>query len=107
MRMPTKLRLNSRPWRVSIQGPSKMGDANGWCHYDKSQIHLLAGLDPVLRAETALHELMHAVRHVQGHEYGAEVEEGYVRSLASGLIGAMRDNPEFFLWLFFTANHES
>lgn len=49
--------------------------------------------------DTVLHEVLHAIRQSQGREYGGEVEEDYVRSLATGLTVVLRDNPEFAKWL--------
>jgi hypothetical protein len=42
---------------------------------------------------------MHAVLHMQGRESGGEVEEEYVRALATGLTGVFQDNPELAAWL--------
>ncbi|QSI31481.1 hypothetical protein GNX71_18610 [Variovorax sp. RKNM96] len=49
--------------------------------------------------DTIVHEVFHAIRHTQGRENGGAVEEDYVRSLATGLIGVIQDNPAFAKWL--------
>ncbi len=49
---------------------------------------------------------MHAIRFTQGREYGGEVEEDYVRSLATGLTNVFRDNPGLLRWIANTLKHD-
>ena len=49
-------------------------------------------------ADTLLHEVMHSVLRQQGRVY-ADEEEVYVRALATGLAGVLRDNPSLRLYL--------
>jgi len=95
----TSLRIAGRPYVVWRRKAKAMGDAAGLHWGAKSRIDILAGQTPVEEADTLLHEVMHAILYCQGREYGGEVEETYVRALATGLIGVLQDNPEFASWL--------
>lgn len=76
-----------------------MQGAYGLWHESRNRIDYRTRLAADIKRDTILHELMHAIRSLQGREYGGEVEEDYVRSLATGLIGVFDDNPEFAEWL--------
>lgn len=93
------IRLGAREWALRYRRPSSMAGAAGLCHYDKATLDIAIGQSPMDEADTVLHEVFHAIRYCQGRDYGDEVEEDYVRSLSTGLIVALKDNPEFALWL--------
>jgi hypothetical protein len=99
--------VNGRIFKVRYSPPSTMPDAMGLCHYDKSLIELRTGQSPLDVRDTLLHEVMHAIRYSQGREYGGKVEEDYVRTLATGLLGVLQDNPEFARWLLLPPNTDS
>ena len=99
---PPGIRLGGRPWKFRFRRPSSMPDAAGLCHYAKAGIDIRQGQSPVDEADTILHEVFHAILYCQGREYGEEVEETYVRALATGLVAALQDNPEFASWLLST-----
>lgn len=52
-------------------------------------------------ADTLLHEILHAIwRETSLNEtIDAEVEEKIVRTLTTGLVGVLRDNPAVVRWL--------
>lgn len=76
-----------------------MPEAYGEWHEEPRRIDLRSDMSAFDLRDTALHELMHAIRALQGREYGGEIEEDYVRSLATGLTVVLRDNPQFARWL--------
>lgn len=76
-----------------------MPDAYGEWHEEPRRVDLRDDMSAFDLRDTTLHELLHAIRSLQGREYGGEVEEDYVRSLATGLTVVLRDNPEFARWL--------
>lgn len=76
-----------------------MPDAAGLCRYDKALIDIQQGQLPIDEADTVLHEVFHAILYCQGRDYGGDIEETYVRALATGLVAALQDNPEFATWL--------
>lgn len=81
-----------------IKRLKRMKDA-GNCDYVKAELRVSANQDDLEQKDALLHEVMHAIRYQQGREYGGEVEEDYVRSLATGLIAVLQDNPDFAAWL--------
>lgn len=92
----TAVRILGRIWRIKfVKGLS----TDGLCEYGKATLKVRTGMDLHDRKDTVLHELMHAVLYQQGREYGDEVEETYVRALATGLIGVFQDNPDLAAWL--------
>ena len=71
----------------------------GEMHGDTGTILIQEGQSRESLKDTLLHEVFHAIRYQQGREDGGKVEEDYVRSLATGLIGVLSDNPTFAKWL--------
>lgn len=71
----------------------------GEMHGDTGTILIQEGQTRESLKDTLLHEVFHAIRYQQGREDGGKVEEDYVRSLATGLIGVLSDNPTFAKWL--------
>lgn len=96
---PTKLKVNGRKFKVKFRAAVRMPEALGLFHSTKHLIEIREDQSPVELRDTVLHELLHALLHSQGREYGGEVEEVYVRAIATGLIGVLRDNPELVQWL--------
>ena len=95
--IPKRLRINGRVFRITAlpaDSPS-LGLMQG----DDGELQIKASADSFVTKDTVLHEVMHAVRYMQGREDGGEVEEDYVRSLATGVLGVLRDNPTFARWL--------
>jgi hypothetical protein len=77
-----------------------MPEAAGLCHYADALIDVRQGQLPIDETDTVIHELFHAILYCQGREQGGEVEETYVRALATGLVVTLKDNPEFANWFF-------
>ncbi len=94
---PQRLRINGRIFRVE---PLPADSPNyGEMRADEGVIAMRPKQDEFTERDTFLHETMHAILHQQGNEDGGKVEEHYVRSLATGLLGVLRDNPTFAKWL--------
>lgn len=100
LKQPSSLRINGHIFKVRTTAAVAMPMAVGLCHHDIGLIELREGQSPIEVRDTLLHEVMHAVRYSQGREYGGDVEEDYVRSLATGLMGVFQDNPVLAQWLF-------
>lgn len=98
-RRPKSIRLGARDYRFRYRRGASMPDVLGLCHNDRALIDIRAGQLPIDEKDTVLHEVLHAILNCQGREYGGEVEETYVRALATGLVVALQDNPEFAQWL--------
>lgn len=96
---PTTLRVNGRVIKVKYRGARTMPNEAGLYHFSDGLIEIRKDQSPVELRDTVLHELLHSILHSQGREYGGEVEEVYVRAIATGLIGVFRDNPRLVAWL--------
>jgi Zn-dependent peptidase ImmA (M78 family) len=85
--------------RLQWKKAESLKDCVGMWHSDKNRIDIARDQQPIDEADTVLHEVMHAVLHHQGREDGGEVEETYVRALATGTLLMLRSNPELAAWL--------
>jgi hypothetical protein len=98
MRRPSRVRIAGRDWRFRYRKQEHM-DALGLTHFAKGLIDIATGMDAFDTRDTVLHEVMHALLAQQGYTtHGDEVEESFVRPLATGLIGVFQDNPELAEW---------
>jgi len=66
--------------------------------FDGETIHIADGQRGPQLADTILHELLHAIYATFGLKDEDE-EERIVSALATGLVGVLRDNPNFARWL--------
>lgn len=98
-RIPRALRVNGRTVRLVARQEARMPSAYGRWHESRHLIEYRTRMPNDIKRDTVLHEVMHAIRSLQGRESGGAVEEDYVRSIATGLIGVLDDNPEFARWL--------
>lgn len=90
------VRILGRSYKVVTL--KRMKDA-GQCDYVAAKIKVKAEQDEHERKDAVVHEIFHGILYQQGREYGGEVEETYVRALATGFIAVLQDNPEFAAWL--------
>ncbi len=92
-----RLKINGRTFRIEAlpADSDNLGEMRG----DAGVIAMRPKQDEFTERDTLLHEAFHAILHQQGNEDGGKVEEHYVRSLATGLLGVLRDNPTFAKWL--------
>lgn len=97
--LPSSIRLAGVDWAIQQRTSRSMHGNLGLCHADQQRIDILKTQTPASAVDTLLHETFHAILHSQGREYGGDTEETYVRALATGLMGALRDNPDFAHWL--------
>jgi hypothetical protein len=96
---PESLGVLGQSYTVKQLPAADLPEAYGYHYADARRIEVRDDMSAFDLRDTTLHELMHAVRAAQGREYGGEVEEDYVRSLATGLTVVFRDNPQFAKWL--------
>lgn len=70
----------------------------GTCHYDPAVISIARYIEKGKRADSLLHEALHAAWYVfKGASHPAD-EEDAVNTLATGTTMIFRDNPELFRW---------
>jgi hypothetical protein len=95
----THIRVNGRDYSLKLRSPTRMPEALGLCHLDTGLIEIRKGQDPYSLRDTLLHETLHAILASQGRNCDPEVEEVFVRALATGLLGVLRDNQWLAPWL--------
>lgn len=99
MTPPSTVKVNGRVVAIKYRAAKHMPDAAGLFHPTRHLIEISKGQDSQETRDTVLHETLHALLYTQGREYGGELEETYVRAIATGLIGVLQDNPAFSTWL--------
>jgi hypothetical protein len=100
---PKSLRIFGRDWKVRKMAKlldEEGNEAVGLSHLEQQIIDVRTKQSSLDTVDTLVHEVFHAIRHCQGRESGGEVEEDYVRTLATGLVGVLSDNPQLATWLF-------
>lgn len=96
---PNTLKVNGRNITIKYLKAERLPGACGLFKSQRSLIEISKDQEPQELRDTVLHEILHAILHTQGREYGGELEEVYVRALATGLLGVFQDNPELHQWL--------
>lgn len=96
---PERLRILGRYFGVTGMLEEHGGLYYGLMEPDTRTIRIADGQSGFDEVDTVIHEVMHAIRFTQGRENGGEVEEDYVRSLATGLTNVFRDNPGLYQWI--------
>jgi len=93
------LRIGCRKYSVQEWADAEMmtTDSYGQCDKQRGIIYICTHLDPIVVADTFLHEIMHAI----WHEYNlqdSDQEERIVHTLSTGLVQVMHDNPQLLTW---------
>ena len=97
---PKSLRINGRKVPIKyMRGDGLPSTAVGLFRSLTASIEISTDQGLGELKDTVLHEALHAILHTQGREYEGEVEELFVRAIATGLYGVFQDNPKFALWL--------
>jgi len=93
------LRIGCRKYSVQEWADAEMmtTDSYGQCDKQRGIIYICTHLDPIVVADTFLHEIMHAI----WHEYNlqdSDQEERIVHTLSTGLVQEMHDNQQLLTW---------
>lgn len=100
--LPSSVLVNGRAMQVKPRPQHKMPGLLGTFSAQYSLIEISKDQAPDEVKDTLLHEVFHALLHTQGREFGGEVEETYVRALATGFVGLLKGDPAFIQWLVST-----
>jgi hypothetical protein len=71
----------------------EMTEKYGWCDKINSRIYIYTGLEPMIVADTLLHEVLHATWAFMGLDEKHD-EEAVVTRLGTGLLCVFYDNPD-------------
>lgn len=71
----------------------EMTEKYGWCDKVNNQIYIYTNSEPMVVADTLLHEILHAVWFYMGLDDKHD-EEAIVNRLATGFTTVLYDNPE-------------
>lgn len=71
----------------------EMTEKYGWCDKVNNQIYVYTSNDPMVVADTLLHEVLHAVWFHMGLDDKHD-EEAVVNRLSTGLTTVLYDNPD-------------
>lgn len=69
----------------------------GECRLEQNEIAVRPGLNPAVELETLVHEMLHAVFHLNGlaQQWGDQIEEQVILRSSPFIYAFMRDNPKF------------
>lgn len=94
MILPPSVRVGPHDFTITPWAPAEAPpDRHGECQADTLTIRLTDYRPPRQVAGTLLHEILHAIWFTQSMP-AEESEENAVTSLAMGLCGVIRDNPD-------------
>lgn len=97
---PTSIRLNGVTWQIRAMTrveflTEERDNLIGQCKHDSTTLQI-ASESPINRQRAVLwHEIVHAVE----GDAGLSFTEEQIRSMASGLFSALRNNPDVARWL--------
>jgi len=99
-KLPTEVDVLNLTYKINwITTPDEGGaEQLGWCDFQSQVIAVTKDLPRQSRAETLLHEIIHAVNHGMGAP-GKILEETFTNKMSVGIATAMRQSPEVFRWL--------
>ncbi len=99
--LPKKLRIGPWDYNISLVHKIDDGQSFGCFTADKCEIQIRVDHPSAPYAvDTVLHELLHAVFHVQSlHESDLEKEEHVVSMVAKAWTQVFRDNPTLLKWI--------
>ena len=90
------VRVLGRKFKIEVK---ELEGMYGRCHKAKAIIQIDPDQDEFSLKDTLLHEIMHAILHQQGFNHEYELEESFVRPLATGIMTVLQDNPKLAAFL--------
>lgn len=92
---PDVVRIMGRNYVILYEDKSILGNgAVGMCSQVNCLITVMEDQHPVEEADTLLHEILHAIWYCMALPEEGLQEEQIVRSMATGLMAVMMDNPK-------------
>lgn len=101
MKRPLHVSILGRPFKVEWRGLGE-NDA-GYCYVAQQRMEIDTELSPDQERSTVVHEAMHAILHITGHDEGTTLthrqEEAITRAMGYALVTLIRENPHLVDWL--------
>lgn len=100
MKPPKHLKIGPHYYKVINDKTGIAADValvRGSCHTERLTIALDANLPHTVKAQTLLHEVIHAC--LEGIVLDKDVDEAVCQALDQTLLSALRDNPELVTFL--------
>jgi hypothetical protein len=98
LNIPDKVKIGWREYVIS-QGEhrsgSKGGDLYGEIEYEEQTIYLYDKQGEENKSATLLHEIIHGIFYISGHDKWRENEE-LINTIAENLYQVIKDNPDIF-----------
>lgn len=94
-KLPKAISVGYRTYGVNPleMADHEMTEKYGWCDKANNQIYVYTGSEPMVVADTLLHEILHAVWFYMGLDDKHD-EEAVVNRLATGFTTVLYDNPD-------------
>jgi hypothetical protein len=110
MKVPKTVQIGPLLWRITTSladyqafALSENDKALGFCRLEDLTIVIKPSIPTVLKQETLLHEVLHAIVATQGGVVptakGSELEEAFVSATSPMLLLVLRDNPDLVAFL--------
>lgn len=98
LKAPKRLKILNLTYSVEFCSKTvrETAESDGWCDFDEQKIVIYDGLANEAKADTFLHECIHAIGWVMGVEWTKE--EQVSRRIATGLCTLWKENPGAFRW---------
>jgi len=101
LKRPSRIKILGKVYTVDFvpEGTQGLeGDDCGLCDSEKLLISVKDGQPAYNEQDTVLHEVIHAITHQMDIEkFMGKHEEKIVRTLATGLLAVIKDNPSSLL----------
>lgn len=97
---PKRLKILNLTYSVEFcsRTARESSGSDGWCDFDDLKIVIYSGLSDEAKADTFLHECIHAVAYAMGIDW--RKEEQVSRRVATGLCTLWKANPGAFKWWY-------
>lgn len=93
--LPRTIKVLGKKFRIRILGEEEDADSEGLMTLSKQEISVRPREAVEQVQDTTFHEIIHAV----DESLYLRMTETQVHKLATGLLGVLKDNPEYAKWL--------
>lgn len=92
-RLPRKIKIGYADYRIRSLDPQRHGSGvDGICNLEKHEICIWQRAPKSRKAETVLHEILHAIHWEWKLPLNAKMEEKVISALSAGVATVIRDN---------------